>query len=268
MFDPLGAKIWYGAANSTWRRAAAFTVGQWVLLSAVASGFAAPPDELPPDPPPAEVPEHTRPAAPTTTPQPVLPTRPLGDSGELKSRRLGTTQTAETSPLPSDLVFEGLPANAVTIRSLIGQKRLRKALKVAEMVLRREPRNVEVGMQKARLFYWLKRTDAAEKQATEVYKLDRHNTDALRLVGDIRLQRGDEPGAIRAYREAILRGAADYDLRLRLMDLYIGADRPDLAQVLLRPGMELPDELAWRLARALYRLNQLINGLEPGLARQ
>ena len=173
-----------------------------------------------------------------TTPKPTL---------------LRSTGTAEGEPLPSDVVYDGLPANSVTVRSLVARKKLLKALAVAEMVLRREPRNTEVGMQRARVLYWLKRMKEAEAQATAVYKMDRYNTDALRLVGDIRLQRGDKRGAIRAYREAILRGDPEYDLRLRLIDLYVVIDRPDLAQTLLRPGMDLPDELGWRLAKALYR---------------
>ena len=195
--------------------------------------------------------------APRTQPTPVATKRPTMRPGAAraspKSRLIKTTMTAGDAPLPTDLVFEGLPANSVTVRSLVSRKRLLKALKVADMVLRREPRNGEVGMQRARLLYWLKRTDHAEKQATAVYRWNRYNTEALRLVGDIRLGRKDVHGAIRAYREAILRGDADYNLRLRLIDLYIGIDQPELANALLRPGMELPDELAWRLARALYR---------------
>jgi len=93
----------------------------------------------------------------------------------------------------------------------------------------------------------------AEKQAVEVYKIDRHHTDALRLVGDIRLGRKDVRGAIRAYREAVLRGDPDVALKFRLIDLYISVNRPDLARALVRPGMVLPDELAWHLARAENR---------------
>ncbi|GEM_PF-3534885 len=164
-----------------------------------------------------------------------------------------TTRTAIRAELPSNLVFEGLPANALTVRSLVKRKALKKALRVTEMVLKRQPRNTEVRMQRAKILYWLDRIDEAEKQATRVYRLDNYNTAALRLVGDIRLRRKDIRGAIRAYREAILRGDADYGLRLRVIDLYITIDRPYLAEAMLRPGMVLPDELAWRLARALYR---------------
>lgn len=198
-------------------------------------------------------PPPRRTLAPTRSIRGAAAARPSAISATPKNALLETRPGARPRQLPTELVFEGLPANAVTIRSLISRKKLRKALKVTDMVLKRRPRNTEVGMQRARILYWLKRTEQSERQATAVYRIDRYNTQALRLVGDIRLQRGDTRGAIRAYREAVLRGDAEYDLRLRLIDLYIGIDRADLAESLLRPGMLLPDELAWRLARALYK---------------
>lgn len=199
--------------------------------------------------PPSTPADRVTPDAPAPTPATVAP---AAANASPKAMQLPATMTPKSSPL-TDLTYEGLPANAVTVRSLVTKKQLNNALKVANIVLRREPRNVEVGMQRARLLYWLGRHDDAEKQATSVYKLDRYNTNALRLVGDIRLARKDIHGAIRAYREAILRGDPAISLKLRLIDLYIRINRPELAQALVRPGMELPDELAWQLARALHR---------------
>lgn len=160
------------------------------------------------------------------------------------------------TPVPPKQLMESgvdnMPANAVSIRGLIIAKRLDDALKVADIVLTTHPNDVEVGMQRARLLFWRGQLGEAEKQAVHVYRNDRFNREALRLVGEIRSERGDLKGAVRAYREAQLRGDADIVLVFRLIHLYLELDRPDLALAQLRPGMQLPDELARMLAAHLY----------------
>ncbi len=148
--------------------------------------------------------------------------------------------------------LEGLPANAVTVRSLIVQKRLPEALRMADAVLRRYPNDMEVALQRARLLFWLGKPKRAEKAAVALYRRDNRNFGALRLVGDIRQQRGDKRGAIRAYREAQLRGDPDVALALRLISLYLAIGEPELALAQLRPGMDLPDEMAFQLGRARH----------------
>ena len=147
---------------------------------------------------------------------------------------------------------ENLPANAITVRSLIVQKRLPDALRVAAAVLRRYPNDLEVAMQRARLLFWMDKPKAAETAAVALYKRDRRNFAALRLVGEIRQQRGDRRGAIRAYREAQLRGDPDVVLAIRLITLYLDIREPGLALAQVRPGMEMPDELAFRLTSGRY----------------
>ncbi|MCO4760145.1 MAG: tetratricopeptide repeat protein [Myxococcales bacterium] len=162
----------------------------------------------------------------------------VGPSG--KGRRSGAAGVAEW------------PANAITVRSLIVQKRLPEALRVAETVLKRHPNDLEVAMQRARLLFWLGKPKVAEKAAIAVYKRERRNFAALRLVGDIRQQRGDKRGAIRAYREAQLRGDPDVVLAIRLISLYLDIRESTLALAQVRPGMELPSELAFRLSKGRY----------------
>lgn len=155
-----------------------------------------------------------------------------------------------------------LPANAVSIRILIQKQRLKEALKVADAVLVRYPKDYEVAMQRARLLFWLGKKAAAEKQAVAVYRADRFNADSLRLVGEIRAERGDVPGAVRAYREAQLRGDADVVLVYRLITLYMQLRRPDLALAQLRPGMKLPEHLQRKLAEYQYPVSlQLLGGM-------
>jgi len=155
-----------------------------------------------------------------------------------------------------------LPGNAVTIRILLQKKQYASALKVANRVLKRYPKDLEVAMQRARLLFWTGHKRAAEQQAVRVYRADRFNTEALRLVGEIRAQRNDLRGAVRAYREAQLRGDGDVVLVYRLISLYMELRRPDLALAQLRPGMELPEHLQRRIAEYQYPLGlQLLGGL-------
>lgn len=143
--------------------------------------------------------------------------------------------------------LDGLPLNAITIRSLIMQQQLRRALVVADAVLQRYPNDLEVQMQRARLLFWLGDAESAETAAVAVYNADKHNAEALRLVAQIRESRDDKAGAIRAYREAQLRGDGDVRIAIRLISLYLDIDQPDLARAQIRPGMVLPDELERRM---------------------
>ena len=66
-------------------------------------------------------------------------------------------------------------------------------------------------------------------------------------MAQIRESRDDKAGAIRAYREAQLRGDGDVRIAIRLISLYLDIDQPDLARAQIRPGMVLPDELERRM---------------------
>ena len=145
---------------------------------------------------------------------------------------------------------EGLALNAVTIRSLVMQHQFERALAVADAILARYPKDLEVQMQRARLLFWLDRNAEAEAAAVAVYRADRHNHEALRLVAQIREKRGDTAGAIRAYREAQLRGEGDIRIAWRLIALYLDIGQPGLARDQIRPGMEVPDELERQLILA------------------
>ena len=150
----------------------------------------------------------------------------------------------------------------MTIRILIQKQRFKEALTVATGVLKRYPKDYEVAMQRARLLFWLGHKGKAERQAVAVYRADRFNAAALRLVGEIRAERGDVRGTVRAYREAQLRGDADVVLVYRLITLYMELRRPDLALAQLRPGMKLPDHLQRKLAEYQYPVSaQVLAGL-------
>lgn len=195
--------------------------------------------------------------APARADKDIKRAAPTAQTGKVGSSPKAPTSRSDVGPSETGAAsnakgVEDLPANAITVRSLIVQRRLPQALQVAEVVLRRYPNDLEVAMQRARLLFWLGKPKAAEKAAVTLYKRDRRNHAALRLVGEIRQRRGDRRGAIRAYREAQLRGDPDVVLAVRLISLYLDIRQPDLALAQVRPGMPLSDELAFRLANARY----------------
>ncbi len=240
----------FSRAPRTWRRPAsgpALALWRCVLLA----GFACavhrealaqqPEDSAPPvarpteDAPPLD-PSLPPPAAPSAAPPPARPNAQAAGAGPQER-----AEAPETGPLA------GLPLNAITIRNLILQQKLELALQVADLALQRYPNDTEVRMQRARLLFWLKRPAEAEAEAVAVYQADSRNTEALRLVAQIRESRNDAAGAIRAWREAQLRGDGDVRIAARLIALYIEIDRPDLARGQIRPGMEVADELEYSM---------------------
>ncbi|HAN31406.1 MAG TPA: hypothetical protein DCQ06_07395 [Myxococcales bacterium] len=148
--------------------------------------------------------------------------------------------------------MERMPANAITVRTLITENRLKAALAMAEVVLKRYPDDEEVALQRARLLFWTGAPKKAEHSAVAIYRKNDRSFGALRLVGDIRQERGDVRGAIRAYREAQLRGDPDVRLAIRLIDMYLTIGDSALALAQVRPGMKLPDDLELRLANARH----------------
>lgn len=211
-----------------------------VALTCAASSDAFAQETEGPPPPVARPSDDAAPLDPTLPP-PAAPTveappdRPAAEDGGGGPRERAEAATA--GPLA------GLALNAITVRTLILQQKLALALQVAEAVLQRYPKDTEVQMQRARLLFWLGRGEEAEAVAVGVYKADGRDTEALRLVAQIRESRQDVPGAIRAWREAQLRGDGDVRIAVKLIALYMQIDRPDLARGQVRPGMEVPDEL-------------------------
>lgn len=198
---------------------------------------------------PAERPS-TQGTAPS--PDPTLPPPAVPSEGKAPDKADPAPATGPQGPVAVGVEGElvGLALNAITVRNFILQRNFRMALKVAEAVLVRYPNDHEVHMQRARLLFWLGRVDEGEAAAVAVYKADRRNTDALRLVAQIRETRNDPGGAIRAWREAQLRGDGDIRIAVRLVALYLQIGRADLARGQVRPGMELPDELERQLTIA------------------
>ena len=192
-------------------------------------------------------PSSDRPSAqgPVQSADPSLPPPAVPSEGSAPEKVDPAPATGPQGPVAvgADGEIAGLALNAITVRNLILQQKFQLALKVAEAVLVRYPKDYEVHMQRARLLFWLGRVDEGEAAAVAVYKADRQNTDALRLVAQIRESRNDSGGAIRAWREAQLRGDGDIRIAIRLVALYLAIGRPDLARGQVRPGMELPDEL-------------------------
>ncbi len=209
------------------------------------------------------LPPSLRPKVPTFNRRPVvkdrLPKAAAGAPPVLRPK-LKRVKATPRKVIPSGV--GNLPGNAVAIRILFQKKQYATALKVADRVLKQYPKDLEVAMQRARLLFWTGRKRAAEQQAVRVYRADRFNTEALRLVGEIRAERSDLRGAVRAYREAQLRGDGDVVLVYRLITLYMELRRPDLALAQLRPGMELPEHIERRLAEYQYPLGlQLLGAL-------
>jgi tetratricopeptide (TPR) repeat protein len=181
--------------------------------------------------------------APGALPPPAVPAAPA-PAKAAATPSVGPTGRADVGEGEE---LAGLALNAITIRSLIMQQQFKRALAVADAVLARYPNDLEVQMQRARLLFWLHDNARAEAAAVAVYRADAHNAEALRLVAQIREARDDKAGAIRAYREAQLRGDGDVRIAIRLIALYLDINRPDLARGQIRPGMVLPEELERRL---------------------
>lgn len=203
---------------------------------------------------PAEAPTGVEPAAPALPP----PAAPSVAAPEQTAPAASGAPTGKVAVGQSGAIA-GLALNAITIRSLVMQHQFERALAVADAILARYPNDLEVQMQRARLLFWLERNEQAEAAAVAVYRADEQNHEALRLVAQIREKRGDEAGAIRAYREAQLRGDGDIRIAWRLIALYLAIGKPELARDQVRPGMELPDELERQLV--LTERPWLVQGL-------
>ncbi|MCB9738871.1 MAG: tetratricopeptide repeat protein [Deltaproteobacteria bacterium] len=211
-----------------------------ILLPVVVSAQPAPAGPTPAGPSAAESGDRAVDPAlpPPAAPRREAPTAPKQAKSGAPTGKVAVGTSGATA---------GLALNAITIRSLVMQNQFERALAVADAILARYPKDLEVQMQRARLLFWLGREKEAEEAAVAVYRADRHNHEALRLVGEIREKREDKPGAIRAYREAQLRGDGDIRIAWRLISLYLAIGKPELARDQIRPGMEVPDELQRQL---------------------
>lgn len=141
------------------------------------------------------------------------------------------------------------PVDVASVRALIEQGRLGEARSVVDAILARSPDNLEARMRSARLYLWDDDVQRAEREVRSVVAADAFHAEGWRLLSNIQVRTDRVPEAVESLRRAQLCGADDVGLRLRLIDLYLQIDRPDLAQLQLLPGMPIPPELEDDLAR-------------------
>lgn len=94
------------------------------------------------------------------------------------------------------------------------------SLKLIEEYLENDPTNCEILSLYAYLLHYFDRIDEAIEQIMLILSINPDSADEWRLLGDIRMQKGDPKGAIKAYSKASESEPDDPDISLRLVKVY------------------------------------------------
>ena len=163
----------------------------------------------------------------------------------------GATEVANTAPPVADVTVKA-PHPAPRVQQLVREGRYREALADLDAALRKNPKDDESRLMRARLLYWTQRNDLAELEVRAV--LSRHPSDleAQELLAQVRLAQGDPAGALALYRGLQAAGDGRPEVQQRIVDLLLVLDDTAGVDHALRLGGRLTDEQHLQYAKARH----------------
>jgi tetratricopeptide (TPR) repeat protein len=136
-------------------------------------------------------------------------------------------------------------------------ERFVEAVEVYRQACKISPLSAEAHYQLSRCHFQLERYEEAARYAGRAAELAPEDEVILSALGDTWAKAGEPYKAINAYKEALDQAPGAVDIMLRLGTTYLGMERYEPAEAILRQAVETaPDDTEPHLALAFCRLGQ------------